>query len=98
MTSRPFFWFTFSLLLLLLAFTSSEVFVEEIGETETISIDEPSKDERFVDIDAADKLSDVVGRIKRASDYTEAYDEDEEEENAAPGSGNSEPNYEDEVN
>ena len=98
MTSRPFFWFTFSLLLLLLAFTSSEVFVEEIGETETISIDEPSKDERFVDIDTADKRSDVVGRIKRASDYTEAYDEDEEEENAAPGSGNSEPNYEDEVN
>ena len=95
-----------SLLTFLLAYAASEVFVEEAGETETISIDEPTRDDKFVDAytDAKPppmKVSDVAGRSKRATDYSseaegDAY-EDEDEDNAAAGSGGSEPSYEDEV-
>ena len=37
------------LCLILVAFTNGEVFVEEFGETETISIDEPIRDEKSFD-------------------------------------------------
>jgi hypothetical protein len=102
MKPRSCFW-SLSLLTLLLAVAASEVFVEEIGETETISIDEPTHDEKFVDTNvdngAERKRSDAASRTKRATDYSssegEAYEE-EEEENTQEGSG-SESTYEDEV-
>ena len=91
-----------TLLTFLLASAASEVFVEEIGETETISIDEPTRDDKLADVGVALQLkkNDAASRSKRATDYSseadgEAY-EDEEEDNTAAGSG-SEPSYEDEV-
>ena len=97
-----------TLLTFLLASAASEVFVEEIGETETISIDEPTRDDKFVDVDGGvsqpkqkqTASEAATSRSKRATDYSaeadgEAY-EDEDEDSAAAGSG-SEQNYEDEV-
>ena len=86
------------LCLIMVAFTDGDVFVEEVGETETISIDEPIHDEKSFDETTFDKKSsvdEILSRSKRASDYSsEAYED--EEESAAAGSG-SEATYEDEV-
>ena len=84
----------------MVAFTSCQVFVEESpGESETISIDEPTlHDEKSFDEKTFDKKSvETVSRNKRATDYSsaEAYEDDEEE--PAQGSGASEVTYEDEV-
>ena len=84
------------LLSVFIAFTTSEVFVEEIGETETILIDDldlKPEVKPFVDFAFDKKFVENV-RSKRATDYSsEAY---EEEEEATAGSG-SEATYEDEV-
>ena len=85
----------------MVAFTSCQVFVEESpGESETISIDEPTlHDEKSFDENTFDKKSvvETVSRNKRATDYSsaEAYEDDDEE--PAQGSGASEVTYEDEV-
>jgi hypothetical protein len=88
--------FVLGLCLCLVAFTSGQVFVEEFGETETISIDEPVRDvNTFDEASVNDKsFGDVLSRSKRASDYSsEAY---EDEEESAPAGSGSEATYEDE--
>ncbi len=85
----------------MVAFTSCQVFVEESpGESETISIDEPTTihDEKSFDDKTFDKKNfETVSRNKRATDYSSAEAYEDEEEEPAQGSGASENTYEDEV-
>jgi len=97
----------FSIIAFMVAFTSCQVFVEESpGESETISIDEPtltlhdekSFDEKSFDEKSFDKKSvETVSRNKRATDYSSSEAYEDEEEEPAQGSGASESTYEDEV-
>ena len=81
------------LVLILIAFTSSESFDEDNSDTETILIDDVDF-KSFGDLTFDQKLSENV-RTKRATDYSSEAYEDEEEE--APAGSGSEATYEDEV-